>query len=289
MIRRILRAIHREVLGTPAPDTSRVAQPARPLAVMPFGDLLKGKRVLIAGAGPNIGRGIARMCGSAGADLVLTDVQRAPLEQLQTDLADLPITVQVAMSDMTSGAATLSLLDQLEASGHLPDVLVLNAGTNGEPADIGMIRMDDMERLFRANVFGHWFLADQLAARLVRLERQASFVFVTSIHQHTLRGIPAYSASKAALGMLVRELAVQYAPHGIRVNAVAPGWTALDDTQATPFHRSTPLHRSAVHPDHIGSAVLHLSSDVLSGHTTGACLTVDGGLSVQSYLTMPRG
>lgn len=286
MIRRVLRAIRDELTRTPREPAAAVSSAPRPVPVMPFGRLLAGKRVLIVGAGPNIGRGIARMCASAGADLVLVDVHDAPLQQLQVELAEFQVGVHVVAGDTTVAGDTVTLLERLEAADQLPDVLVLNVGTNGTEVGIGETQIADMEQLFRTNVFGHWFLADQLAARLRRAGRGASFVFITSIHQRTLSGVPGYSASKAALGMLVRELAVQYAPQGIRVNAVAPGWTALDESQETPFHRTTPLHHSAVHPDYIGSAVLHLAADALSGHTTGASLTVDGGLSVHSYLTV---
>jgi NAD(P)-dependent dehydrogenase (short-subunit alcohol dehydrogenase family) len=89
-----------------------------------------------------------------------------------------------------------------------------------------------------------------------------------------------YSATKAALGMLVKELAVDAAPYGIRVNGIAPGWVAVDEQGGVLRHLYTPLGQSSIDPACIARAAVFLVSDYHSPATTGAVLTIDGGLSL---------
>ena len=91
----------------------------------------------------------------------------------------------------------------------------------------------------------------------------------------------AYSASKAAVGMLVRELAVDLAPFGIRVNAVAPG--AVDNSGRESDERAILLYRTPMNPVYIARAIAFLASDHHSAFTTGATLTVDAGLSLFNH------
>jgi 3-oxoacyl-[acyl-carrier protein] reductase len=247
--------------------------------------LLHDKRTLVIGAGPNIGMGIAQVLGADGAELTLVDASEAALSAGFESLKGSDISARSMVMDLCSRTSIDAVVNTLTDTGTLPDVVVFNAGLLGKRDAIGSLALDDVEKLFRTNIFGHWYLADQLAARISAEQRAASFVFITSIHEVTLLGIPSYSASKAALSMLVRELAYAYAPLGIRVNAVAPGWVALNSQQELPHHRLTPIHERAVHPHNIGLAVLHFASDERSGQTTGATLTVDAGLSLHSYLT----
>ena len=113
-------------------------------------------------------------------------------------------------------------------------------------------------------------------------------IFLTSIHQWILRRAVSYSATKAALGMIVKELAIDLAPYGIRVNGIAPGWVDEDVTgHPYPYDRPV-LHGSSINPRYIGRAVVYLSSDYFSRFTTGTVLQVDGGLSLGNYLVYSK-
>ena len=96
-----------------------------------------------------------------------------------------------------------------------------------------------------------------------------------------------YSASKAAVGMVVRELAAELASARIRVNAIAPGWVASGDDGGPVAHRLTPLYKTSIPPAFIGKAAVFLAADSLSGHTTGSVLTVDGGASLLNSIVNP--
>lgn len=102
---------------------------------------------------------------------------------------------------------------------------------------------------------------------------------MTSIHQWVPNGDPAYSASKAALGTVIRELALELAPHGIRVNGIAPGYVNEDEEGRPVPHPDTPLGGVSVAPRYIGRAAVYLCADHFSRHTTGTVIKVDGGLS----------
>ena len=83
--------------------------------------------------------------------------------------------------------------------------------------------------------------------------------------------------------MIVKELALDLAPHQIRVNGIAPGWTAEDKHQ-TPFRqRHAPLHNSSINPRYIGRAAVYLASDYFSKFTTGTVIKVDAGLSLYNH------
>jgi NAD(P)-dependent dehydrogenase (short-subunit alcohol dehydrogenase family) len=290
-MRRILRlergqAARRDE-GTAAspPARQKAPQPGIPGS---SGPVLAGRTALIAGAGPNIGRGIAIELAHAGAALVLVDCVEDHLVALRDELVAFGAAVTTRLCDLTVPGQVDDLVAWLEAQGPAIDLVVLNAGARERAAPGDSPDFREMEHVFRTNVIGPLYLAERLAQGMISGARAGSLVFISSIHREVPLRLPVYSASKAAIVMIVRELALQFAPHGIRVNAVAPGWVALDADAMPRPHRATPLHQRSVHPGFIGAAVVHLAAESLSGETTGATLTVDGGLSLHSYLTVPR-
>jgi NAD(P)-dependent dehydrogenase (short-subunit alcohol dehydrogenase family) len=111
-----------------------------------------------------------------------------------------------------------------------------------------------------------------------------SIIFITSIHQWTIRKLMSYSASKAALGMMIKELALELAPDQIRVNGIAPGWVMLD-SQGNPLNsKHTPLYQCSIDPCYIGRAAVYLASDYFSYSTTGTVLKIDAGLSLYNHI-----
>ena len=112
---------------------------------------------------------------------------------------------------------------------------------------------------------------------------QGCILFVTSIHQSVPIKWICYSSSKAALGMIIKELSLDVASHGIRVNGIAPGWV-LENEQGMPFDfKYAPLHKTSINPCYIGRAAVYLASDYFSKFTTGSVLTIDAGLSLFHY------
>jgi NAD(P)-dependent dehydrogenase (short-subunit alcohol dehydrogenase family) len=172
--------------------------------------------------------------------------------------------------------------DSLEALGRL-DVLVNNAGlTAAKPAF--ELTADDFDTIFAVDVRAAFLLARD-AAHAMRTTGGGAIVNVTSVHEHVPRpGFAFYAAAKAALGMLTRGLALEWAEHGIRVNAVAPGLTATErNEEAAALAKDVPLRRAA-QPEEVAAMVAYLASEEAS-YVTGASLAIDGGASLAPLLT----
>ncbi|MEA2431073.1 MAG: hypothetical protein QOI19_1546 [Thermoleophilaceae bacterium] len=231
----------------------------------------------MTGAARGIGLGIAQQLVAAGARVVATDrdfdaLQRAfparDAELLELDVAG------------DSEALAPAVLDRFGA----PELIVNNVGiTTGH----GFLELSeaDFDTVHRTNLRGPWFLTRGLIDSLVRTRTRGNVVFVSSLHDHRIRGNPHYSASKAAIAMLVRELAYELAPNGIRVNAVSPGWVAREGEKIDKRARGViPLGRAGT-PADVAHMAMVLLSDDLSSYVTGANIPVDGGLALHSWLS----
>jgi NAD(P)-dependent dehydrogenase (short-subunit alcohol dehydrogenase family) len=146
----------------------------------------------------------------------------------------------------------------------------------------------ELDLTLATNLRGPWLFTRRLVADLIERGSGGSIVFISSLHDHIVRTHPHYSASKAAVAMLVRELAHELGPHGIRVNAVSPG---AIHTRAVPVaaaedpervRRLVPLGRIGA-PADIAPMVAVLLSDEWSGYVTGANVPVDGGLGLYTW------
>jgi NAD(P)-dependent dehydrogenase (short-subunit alcohol dehydrogenase family) len=85
--------------------------------------------------------------------------------------------------------------------------------------------------------------------------------------------------------MVIKELAVDLAPHHIRVNGIAPGWVIEDEDGNPLAHKNTPLYQTSINPGYIGRTAVYLAAEYFSRFTTGTVITIDGGLSIHSYLS----
>ena len=111
-----------------------------------------------------------------------------------------------------------------------------------------------------------------------------SIVFLTSIHQESVfTRTRAYGPTKAAIGMLIKQLAIELAPHRIRVNGIAPGDVREDEAGNVVPYGYTPLEGTSIPFPFIARGVVYLASDYYSRYTTGAVLTIDAGLSLFNY------
>jgi len=173
--------------------------------------------------------------------------------------------------------------ESLEALGGL-DVLVNNAGlTVGKPAL--ELDADDFESIFSVDVRAAFLLAREAASHM-RDNGGGSIVNITSVHEHVPRpGFSLYASAKAALGMLTRGLALEWAEYGIRVNAVAPGLIATErNDEADDLAGEVPAGRAG-EPDEVAALVSFLVSEQ-ARYITGASILVDGG-AAQAPLRTP--
>lgn len=243
---------------------------------------LSEKTAVVTGAARGIGAGIAKELLVHGARVVAVDINEGALKETFKGNS----TVTIWPGDISSAGIDGLAAAICEAAG--PIQLVVNNVGIGTPQGFLDLEEADFDLVFRTNLRGPWFFTRRIVLDLVRRRLTGSIVFVSSLHDHRIRGQPHYSASKAAVAMLVKEMAQELAPHGIRVNAVSPGVVRTNTVQwpdpadAERARRLVPLDRVG-QPADLGRVTAALLSDEISGYVTGANVPVDGGLDLHSW------
>src|SRR6266516_1633574 len=238
--------------------------------------------VVVTGAAKGIGAGIAEAFARAGWSVVAVDRDKGPLEQTASRIGGNVVTLAGDVAERATNDAAVKLA--IDRFGGL-DAAVGNAGVT-LPKLIDQTTPDEFDRLFAINVKALMYLAQ--AAHTALAKSKGSFTVIASkTGLVAQRNSPIYVATKGAAVQLARALALDWAPEGIRVNAVCPGIVdtpmlrefvdALPNPAAAQreHERSQPLGRLS-RPDEIASAVLFLASPA-AGFVTGVALPVDGG------------
>jgi NAD(P)-dependent dehydrogenase (short-subunit alcohol dehydrogenase family) len=245
---------------------------------------LEGRVALVTGAGSGIGRATAQTFAAEGARVYVTDVNGAAAEAVAGDLGKTGLAAQAVTADVSRGQDVLAMFRTVEKGHGRLDVLVNNAGLNVR-GDFRHLSDADWMKIREVNLDGVVRVARDGFA-LLKASGRGSLINVASIMAHRgLRQLTAYSATKGAVVALTRGLAVEYAPFGIRVNALCPGFvhTALTERVLRnpaiekALVESTALRRLG-QPEEVARAALFLASDEAS-YITGAELAVDGGMS----------
>jgi NAD(P)-dependent dehydrogenase (short-subunit alcohol dehydrogenase family) len=248
-------------------------------------NLLSGKTALITGAGRNIGKSIAIEMAKQGANIFYTDISQEKCTSLERELNVYPIVSEGFLSDISKPESIDSLFGFLLKNQIKIDILVNNVGFQSETTTIKKLNLEEWYKVFDTNVFGPMYLTKLISQMMIDNQIQGSIIFITSIHQWTISRLQSYSTSKAALGMIIKELALDLASHKIRVNGIAPGYIEEDEKGKPIIHRYTPLYNSSINPCYIGRAAVYLSSDYFSKFTTGTVLKIDAGLSLYNHLS----
>lgn len=257
---------------------------------------LDGKVAIVSGGGTGIGAATARRFASEGAKVVVTGRRREPIETIAAEIEGLAVPGDVAQP----GDAETAVVAAVERFGGL-DVVVANAGT-GFGGRAGDVDDEAWLRTIDVNVTGVLRLVRASLPRLV--ERGGGSVILVSSTSGLVSatGSAAYVTSKHALLGLVRSIAVDYGPSGIRANALCPGWVVtpmgdeeMDDiagprgiTREEAYAlttRTVPLRRPA-RAEEIASCVLFLASED-SSIVTGSVLIADGGGTAADVATLP--
>lgn len=241
------------------------------------------RTAIVTGADSGIGRATARLLATEGFDVGITfQTDEEGAQATRRDVEERGQRGHVAQQDLASRDAAVAV-DQLTDSLGSLGVLVNCAGTgiSALSLDVGY---DDWRTVLSTDLDGPFLCAQAAARTMIRQGEGGRIVNVTSVHEHVPRlGASAYCSAKAGLGMLTKVLSLELAEHGILVSSVAPGEIATEMTgKATEEAFATqrpgnPVGRAG-HVNEVASVIAFLASP-RSSYITGACFTVDGGLT----------
>lgn len=244
---------------------------------------LSGRTAIITGGAMGIGRGIVGRLHEAGANVVVADLDREAAEGVLAELdGKRPGGAIAVPADVGDPAGVERMVARaVEAFGAL-DVMVSNAGIY-PTRPLAELDLDTFRHVLDVNLTGLYLCTRAAAGRMIEQGTGGRIVNVTSIDalHPSMVGLAHYDASKHGAWGFTKNVALELAPHGIRVNAIAPGGIrtpgigAVDDEVMAAFAKLIPMGRLG-DPDEIGRAALFLASD-LSSYVTGAQLVVDGG------------
>lgn len=243
---------------------------------------LRGKKALVTGASSGIGKQVALAYAQAGAELALAARSLDPLEDLAGQITAaggraLPLACDVTRQDQVTAT-----VDRMTDEMGGIDVAVCNAGIVSVTSMLDM-SLEEFERIQKTNVTGVFLTAQAAARAMVAQGRGGSIITTASMSGHIInipQQVGHYCTSKAAVIHLTKAMAVEFAPHNIRVNSISPGYimTELVEPLAE-YHRlwepKIPMGRIG-RPEELNGLYLYLAS-AASSYMTGSDLVVDGG------------
>jgi NAD(P)-dependent dehydrogenase (short-subunit alcohol dehydrogenase family) len=240
-----------------------------------------GKVALVTGAGTGIGRALAIGLSGAGMKVVAADIAEGPLAETVSQILASGGTISSTRTDVSVRADVEAMLDLVERTYGQLDLLVNNAGINVS-APVLELDLESWKRVLDVNLTGV-FLCSQAAARLMTRAGGGSIVNISSQLADVARpGRSVYCTSKAGVKMLTKAMAIDLGPHGIRVNALAPGPIEVERTllmfqgpEGESFRSRMVLGRYG-QPEELVGAVIFLAS-AASSFVTGSSVLVDGG------------
>ena len=241
---------------------------------------LDGKVAVVTGGNRGLGEAYARALGEAGARVAIAARDEARSEAVAGELGALAVT-----TDVTDAARVESMLATVTDALGPVDVLVNNSGVCFHRPALE-VPEEEWRATWDVNVDGVWRCCRAVGAQMVE-RGTGSIINIGSISAEIVnrpQWQPAYNASKAAVHQLTKSLAAEWAPHGVRVNALAPGYVKtemapVDDPRFRPrWIEDAPMQRAAS-PEEIAPSVVYLASEA-SSFMTGSVLVVDGGYTL---------
>jgi len=233
--------------------------------------LLEGDRALLTGAARGIGKGIAEALEQEGARVLRADIADSELK-----------------CDLSTPAGARSLAQEAIRRLGTVSIFVHSASPRRQEGETVLDATEAQWReMLSVNLDAAFILMQALGRHMKDSRIRGRMLLVTSLHAESPRNLPHYSAAKAGETMLVKEFARALGPHGIRVNAVAPGAIPGGGFQAPPgMVEKIPLRRFGTPADVAGMAVAVLS-ERFGAYVTGASIVVDGGIGLYNWIDAP--
>jgi 3-oxoacyl-[acyl-carrier protein] reductase len=243
---------------------------------------------VVTGAGNGIGRAIAQALVGEGVRTLFADVREDTVRAAAAASPRPDLAVPWVGDLGTREACDRLLADAKAALGQVTHFVHSASPPRREADHAFAVSQETWRQMHAVNLDAGFHLSRELARQLIAAKQPGSFLLLTSLHAGTPRNLPHYSTSKAALAMLVRELAKTVGRHGIRVNALVPGAIAAGGFVADPsLTKHIPLGRLGRSED-LAPMALAVLSNRISAYVTGAAIVVDGGLSLTNWFEPPE-
>ena len=248
---------------------------------------LDGRTALVTGASSGLGRHFAQTLAQAGARVVVGARRLDRLSALVSELEGAGGSARAVALDITDSDSVAQAFAQLAELGWLPEVVVNNAGVAVSKPLLNQTETD-YDAVLDTNLKGAWRVSQEAARRWVASQCPGVLVNIASIAgERVVGGVVPYCTSKAGLIQMTKAMALELAPQGIRVNALAPGYVVTELNQA--FLASPPGQKLMARipqkrfgqPSDLDGALLLLASDA-GAFMTGSVVEVDGGHLVSS-------
>jgi 3-oxoacyl-[acyl-carrier protein] reductase len=246
---------------------------------------LTGEVALVTGASSGLGRRFAEVLAASGAKVAVAARRKDRLDALVASIKDAGGEAMAIEADVSDRPGVVAMMDRAQAAFGAVTVMVNNAGVPGDGRSLTLSE-DQWREVMNVNLDAVWHGCQEAARRMAEAKTPGAIVNIASILGFRAQsGLAAYAASKAAVIQLTRSLALEWARHNIRVNAIAPGYilTAINDAwfktpEGAAMAKAIPQRRIG-DPSDLDGAILLLASRRASGFMTGATVVVDGGHS----------
>lgn len=240
---------------------------------------LKGKKVIVTGANRSIGKAIALLFAKEGAELAISyRSDKKGAEEVINRIQKAGGNASALYADFSTHAGVEQFYREcVHVLGHI-DILVNNAGGYNT---LGFFELTphDFEQLLQVTLMTPFFLSQLVAKEMVEQQTKGNIINISSISgtRPTMNRV-AHGSGKAALNMLTQTMALELAQYGIRVNAIAPGYTPYESSEFDSAIKDIPLGRAGLPRDQASTALFLATEE--SSWMTGQILTVDGGHSI---------